>query len=81
MAKVPVYMPKYGMTMTEGVIVEWFFAAGEAVTQGTELLTVETEKVNTTLECPATGTLAEIRFSDGESVAVGEIIAYIETDS
>lgn len=78
MTKVPVYMPKYGMTMTEGLIVEWLYGVGEAVTQGADLLTVETEKVNTSLEAPASGTLVEVRFTDGESVPVGEIIAYIE---
>lgn len=73
----PVYMPKFGMTMTEGLIVEWHFQEGDSITAGEILLTVETEKVNTDIEAPVTGTLAEIKFQVDDEVPVGEIIAYI----
>ena len=76
--KVPVYMPKFGMTMTEGLITEWLFAEGERVEQGQPLATVETEKVQTELEAPATGILEDVKFKDDESAPVGDIIAYIE---
>ena len=76
--KVPVYMPKYGMTMTEGLITEWLFAAGEQVVLGQPIATVETEKVQTELEATATGILEGVKYKDDESAPVGEIIAYIE---
>lgn len=79
MPRTPVYMPKYGMTMTEGLIAEWYFAEGETVKQGQPLLAVETEKVAVDLEAPASGTLVDIRFNDQDEAPVGEIIAYIET--
>ncbi len=79
MAKIPVYMPKYGMTMTEGVITEWLFAPGELVEQGKAIVLVETEKVEAELEAPASGTLMEVKFEDGAAAPVGEVIAYIET--
>lgn len=78
MAKIPVYMPKYGMTMTEGLIAEWLFAEGERVEQGKPIALIETEKVETELEAPATGTLADVKFQDGQEAPVGDIIAYIE---
>ena len=78
MAKIPVYMPKYGMTMTEGLIAEWLFAEGERVEQGKPLALVETEKVETELESPATGTLTDVKFQDGQEAPVGDIIAYID---
>ncbi len=79
MALTPVYMPKYGMTMTEGVIVAWHVAEGDNVMEGDPLVTVETEKVNTAIESPVTGRLVEICFDEDKSAAVGEIVAYIET--
>jgi pyruvate dehydrogenase E2 component (dihydrolipoamide acetyltransferase) len=78
MALVPVYMPKYGMTMTEGVIKEWLKNEGDQVQQGEALLLVETEKVNTEVEAPTAGVLAEICCAVDDEVPVGDIIAYIE---
>ena len=78
MAKIPIYMPKFGMTMTTGLITEWLFAEGERVEQGKAIAMVETEKVQTELESPATGTLADVKYADGTEAPVGDIIAYIE---
>ena len=37
MARTPVYMPKYGMTMTEAIITGWYFEKGATVKQGDAL--------------------------------------------
>ena len=79
MAREPIYMPKYGMTMTEGIIMEWLVQEGQMVEAGTPLLTVQTEKVDTDIEAPASGTLVDVRYGVDAEVPVGEIIAYIET--
>jgi len=71
-------MPKYGMTMTEGLISEWLFEEGDTVEQGKPIVLVETEKVQTELEAPATGTLVEVKFKDGEEAPVGDIVAYVD---
>ena len=78
MAREPIYMPKFGMTMTEGVIMQWLKKEGDRVVQGEPLLTVETEKVDTVIEAPASGTLVSIQYEAGDEAPVGEIIAYIE---
>jgi pyruvate/2-oxoglutarate dehydrogenase complex dihydrolipoamide acyltransferase (E2) component len=39
---------------------------------------VETEKVQTELESPATGALEDVKYRDGDEAPVGEIIAYVE---
>jgi pyruvate dehydrogenase E2 component (dihydrolipoamide acetyltransferase) len=78
MAREPIYMPKYGMTMTEGIITEWHFREGDDVNEGDALLTVETEKVDTDIEAPVSGKLVGVRFDVDAEVPVGEIIAYIE---
>lgn len=75
---IPVHMPKYGMTMEEGVIVEWMVEEGHSVTEGQPLVIIETEKVETELESPAAGTIVELSFGEGDEVPVGDIIAYIE---
>ena len=78
MARIPLHMPKFGMTMTEGTIVEWAHEVGDQIKKGDVLLSVETEKVVTDIESPADGTLAARLFDVEADVPVGEIIAYIE---
>lgn len=78
MALVPVHMPKYGMTMEVGIIVEWLKKDGEAIAEGESIAVIETEKVETELEAPASGTVQEILAELDEEVPVGEVIAYIE---
>ncbi|MEM6282194.1 MAG: biotin/lipoyl-containing protein [Chloroflexota bacterium] len=75
---VAVHMPKYGMTMEEGVLVEWLVDEGDTVMEGQGIALIETEKVETELEAPATGTIAELSYDVDSEIPVGEIIAYIE---
>jgi biotin carboxyl carrier protein len=74
----PIYMPKFGMTMTEGLIATWHKQEGDIVKEGDILFTVQTEKVDTDVEAPASGTLVSVQYAEGDEAAVGEIIAYIE---
>ncbi|MEZ4634988.1 MAG: lipoyl domain-containing protein [Caldilineaceae bacterium] len=78
MAKHPIYMPKFGMTMTEGLIVAWHVSEGDKVAQGDPLFTVETEKVDTDVEAPAAGVLVDVEYEVDDEVPVGEIVAYID---
>jgi pyruvate/2-oxoglutarate dehydrogenase complex dihydrolipoamide acyltransferase (E2) component len=71
-------MPKFGMTMTEGLIVAWHKNAGDVVNVGDILFTVQTEKVDTDVEATASGTLVSVQYEEGDEAPVGEIIAYIE---
>ena len=68
-------MPKWGMTMQEGVLVEWLVSVGDVVTEGQPLATVETEKVDSDIESPAAGTVTELLAETGETVEVGTVIA------
>lgn len=79
MALEPVYMPKYGMTMEVGLIVEWLVAEGDSVAQGDPIVLIETEKVSAEVEAPANGVVMEIGCEVDDEIPVGEIIAYIET--
>ncbi|MFQ3662385.1 MAG: biotin/lipoyl-containing protein [Chloroflexaceae bacterium] len=79
MALIPVYMPKFGMTMTEGLIIEWYRQEGDTVTEGEPLFSVETEKATSDVMTPASGTIVEIGVEAGAEAPVGSIVAYIET--
>jgi pyruvate dehydrogenase E2 component (dihydrolipoamide acetyltransferase) len=76
MAK-PIIMPRFGMTQEEASIVHWLVEEGAWVEQGDPLCEVTTDKINMEVEAPADGVLAGIRFVEGETVPVTEIIAYL----
>ena len=80
MAAVEVLLPQWGMGMSEGTIIAWLKAVGDRVTEDEPLAEVEAEKVEETLESPATGTLIEIRVPEGETVEVRSVVAIIEED-
>lgn len=68
-------MPKWGMSMQEGVLTEWLVAVGDQVTEGQALASVETEKVDAEIEAPQDGTVSEILVEAGATVEVGTVIA------
>ncbi len=74
-----VTMPKLGLTMETGKIVEWKIAEGGEVKQGEILLIVETEKITYEVEAPGTGLLHIIVPQEGE-VPVAELIGVIAAD-
>lgn len=78
MALVDVLLPQWGMGMSEGTITTWLKAVGDTVTEDEPLAEVEAEKVEETLESPATGTLVEIVVQEGETVEVRSVVARIE---
>ena len=66
-----IVMPKLGLTMTEGLIVEWKKAEGDQVKKGEILFVLETEKVTYEVESPEDGILGKIHVQAGETVPVG----------
>ena len=80
MAAVEVLLPQWGMGMSEGTITAWLKNIGDMVTEDEPLAEVEAEKVEETLESPATGKLVEIRVQVGDTVDVRTVVALIEVD-
>jgi len=78
MTTVDVVLPKWGMTMQDGMINEWHVVAGDCVVEGQPMVTIETEKVDAEVEAPVTGTVLEVLVPVGETVAVGTVIARID---
>jgi pyruvate dehydrogenase E2 component (dihydrolipoamide acetyltransferase) len=71
-----VVMPKLGLTMREGAVARWLVGVGEAVAEGQPLCEIETDKITTEVEAPASGVLLR-RIAAGEDVPVGATIALI----
>ncbi len=74
---VEIVMPKLGLTMTEGLIVEWRKKEGDPVKKGDILFVLETEKVTYEVEAPEDGTLGKILVKEQETVPVGAAVAYL----
>jgi pimeloyl-ACP methyl ester carboxylesterase len=72
-----VTMPKWGLTMTSGTITGWSHQEGDAVSEGSPLLTVETEKAVDDIEAPASGVLRKIVADTGAEVPVMGAVAVI----
>ena len=74
---VEVVMPKFGLTMTEGTIQQWFKSEGDTIKAGEALFEVETEKVLYEVEAPADGTVARLLYALEAVVGVGLPVAII----
>lgn len=69
-------MPKLGLTMEEGTIVEWLVADGTEVTAGDPVLVIETDKTQTEVEAGAGGRLRQLAVV-GETLPCGAVIGWL----
>jgi pyruvate/2-oxoglutarate dehydrogenase complex dihydrolipoamide acyltransferase (E2) component len=72
---VNVEFPRLADTLVEGLVSAWYKKPGDSVKRGEPLFAVETDKVNTDVESPCDGVLAEILVPEGEHAEVGQILA------
>jgi len=72
-----VTMPKLGETVTEGTIGSWRKQVGETVEFDDPLFEVSTDKVDSEIPSPHDGVMLEILVGEGETVAVGTVLARI----
>jgi len=72
-----VVMPKLGLTMTKGRIVEWKKKEGDKVKAGEVIAIGETEKITFEIKAPVEGILLKIYVPEKAIVPVGQVIAYI----
>lgn len=80
MARVDLVMPKMGESIIEATILKWNKKVGEKIGQDETLLEVATDKVDSEVPSPVDGVVAEILFPESAVVAVGKVIAIIETE-
>jgi pyruvate dehydrogenase E2 component (dihydrolipoyllysine-residue acetyltransferase) len=72
-----VTLPELGESVTEGTVSRWLKQVGESVAADEPLLEVSTDKVDTEIPSPTSGTLLEIRVQEDETVGVGAVLAII----
>ncbi|WP_304325328.1 biotin/lipoyl-containing protein, partial [Corynebacterium frankenforstense] len=70
-------MPELGESVTEGTITQWLKNVGDTVEEDEPLLEVSTDKVDTEVPSPASGTLLEILAEEDDTVDVGDVIARV----
>lgn len=80
MASHAIAMPRLGMTMEEGTVVDWPIPVGGSVTRGETVLVIETEKAESEIEAHKSGTLRHIYVPTGEVMPCGALLAAM-TDS
>ena len=76
---IEVEMPQMGESVMEGTVIAWAKSVGDTVEVDETLLEIATDKVDTEVPSPASGTIVEIRVQADETVEVGQVIALIAT--
>ncbi len=74
---VDVTMPQMGVSVAEGTVVAWRVEVGDPIVADETICDISTDKIDTEVPSPATGTVAEILVAADTTVAVGEVLARI----
>ena len=80
MSKFEIKMPKLGESITEGTIVSWSVKVGDMILEDDVLFEVNTAKVSAEIPSPVAGKVVEILYKEGDTVAVGTVVAIIDLD-
>ena len=80
MSKFEIKMPKLGESITEGTIVSWSVKVGDMIQEDDVLFEVNTAKVSAEIPSPVAGKVVEILYKEGDTVAVGTVVAIIDLD-
>src|SRR5436305_10702434 len=78
---VQVVMPAMGDSVGEGTVLEWRKQIGDRVEVDETLVEISTDKVDAEVPAPASGTLTKIHAGEGDTVAVGGILAEISASA
>ncbi|AXI09410.1 branched-chain alpha-keto acid dehydrogenase subunit E2 [Oceanobacillus zhaokaii] len=79
MAKEKITMPQLGESVTEGTVSTWLVAAGDKVNKYDPIAEVLTDKVNAEVPSSFSGIIHELIAAEGDTIAVGDLMCYIET--
>jgi pyruvate dehydrogenase E2 component (dihydrolipoamide acetyltransferase) len=72
-----VTMPRLSDSMEEGTVLKWLVEKGGDVKRGEPLVEIETDKANMTYDADTDGVLVEVVAQEGDTLAIGEVIARI----
>ncbi len=74
-------MPQMGESIAEGTVSVWLKKVGDHVERDEPIMEISTDKVDAEIPSPAAGTLVEVVVTEGQTVEVGTIVAFIETEA
>ncbi|MGH0031180.1 MAG: alpha/beta fold hydrolase [Myxococcota bacterium] len=77
MSATAISMPKLGMTMEEGTVVDWPLAPGDPVEKGQVVLVIESEKNEVEIESPARGVFRHVYVETGDTVPCGTLLGAV----
>ena len=80
MATFEIKMPKLGESITEGTIISWSVKVGDTINEDDVLFEVNTAKVSAEIPSPVAGKVVKILANEGDTVAVGVVVALIQLD-
>ncbi len=69
-----------GESIAEGTVSKWLKQVGDSVERDEPILEISTDKVDAEIPAPQSGTLVEVAVEEGETVEVGTIVAFIDTE-
>ncbi|MGH9316335.1 MAG: 2-oxoglutarate dehydrogenase, E2 component, dihydrolipoamide succinyltransferase [Thermoanaerobaculia bacterium] len=72
-----VIMPQMGESIAEGTVTKWLKKAGDPVKRDEPIFEISTDKVDAEIPSPVSGTLLEIKVSEGQTVAINTVVATI----
>jgi pyruvate dehydrogenase E2 component (dihydrolipoamide acetyltransferase) len=72
-----IVMPRLSDSMEEGTVLQWLKQVGDEIAVGEEIVEIETDKANMAYESDVAGTLTEIVAQEGETLAIGSVIARV----
>ena len=78
MSRFEIKMPKLGESITEGTIISWSVQVGDVIKEDDVLFEVNTAKVSAEIPSPVEGKVVEILFKEGDTVAVGTVVAIVD---
>src|SRR5207302_8129932 len=77
MAETEVKMPQMGESIFEGTVTKWIKKEGDAVQRDEPLFEISTDKIDTEIPSPASGTLQKILVKEGQTVQINTVVAVI----
>jgi len=80
MAKFEIIMPKLGESIIEATITRWVKNIGDTLEEDDSIVEIATDKVDSEIPSPVEGKLISLLFNEGDIVAVGTIIAIVDTN-
>src|SRR2546423_1460469 len=77
---VEIQMPQMGESVTEGTVLEWHVAEGDAVEEGDTVVEVSTDKVDAEVPAPASGVISKILAQPEDNLQGGEALAELDAN-